>query len=298
MIYAQCLAMESNAPETNIPTQFRALRERAGLSLDALAKALGYKAASSIQRYESPDYAKPYLNADLIGKLMVVLTGKGSPPIASREILAMGEANIREIVRDTLKAAGYKRSNPKSPIGSYDPDFITDEPREVAMSAALVDGRVSFQGRVAGSSPEIAAAAGAGEGQIDGSEARVSSNGIVIGHPVNAEWLIPADYVRHSLDARPSSIVILPVVGHSMEPMLYANDRILVDTSQNAWIGDAVYVIDDGSTVFQVKTLRKIPSSFPPRFEIVSESTPDRVFERGHEDFRIVGRVVGRFTRM
>jgi hypothetical protein len=37
-----------------------AIRERSGLSMDDLAKLMGYKGQSSIQRYLSPDYSKGF----------------------------------------------------------------------------------------------------------------------------------------------------------------------------------------------------------------------------------------------
>ena len=187
-------------------------------------------------------------------------------------------------------------------VGSFDPDNDGEaefDPSWSDQAAGIVDDDVLFRGTIPGSRPEFSSKPGMGEGQIDdASAARLVTNGIASGHPVINEWLIPHTYIRHALDARPQGVIILQVVGHSMEPRLSANDRVLVDTSQNTWIGDAVYVIDDGDTVFQVKTLRKIPSSQPPRFEIVSESTPDKVFERGADEFRIVGRVVGRISKM
>ena len=49
----------------NVTARFKELRERAGLSLAALAKAMGYRNSSSIQRYENPDlYTKEFLSAD------------------------------------------------------------------------------------------------------------------------------------------------------------------------------------------------------------------------------------------
>lgn len=83
-----------------------------------------------------------------------------------------------------------------------------------------------------------------------------------------------------------------------MEPMLKANDRVLVDISQNTWLGDAVYVIDDGDTVLRAKTIKKVTASNPPQYRIVSEAAPEEVEVLTADQFKIVGRVVGRFTRM
>lgn len=71
----------------SVTLKMRALRERAGLSMAELAKAMGYKNASSVQRYEDPAiFTKPHFTAEYVGKLLKVLAGKGSPPISPAEI--------------------------------------------------------------------------------------------------------------------------------------------------------------------------------------------------------------------
>lgn len=57
-------------PERSEPVTetLKALRERAGLSMAEMAKLLGYKGASSYQRYEdSETYNEGYLLPDLLG---------------------------------------------------------------------------------------------------------------------------------------------------------------------------------------------------------------------------------------
>lgn len=69
---------------------FKALRERAGLSLDALAQGMGYARGSSIQRYEDADaYKKSYFDRDLVAKMIKPLTGKGDPKITANEVWAL-----------------------------------------------------------------------------------------------------------------------------------------------------------------------------------------------------------------
>lgn len=66
------------------------LRERSGLSMEAVAKAAGYRGASSYQRYEDPEtFRKPYLPLDLAEKLARAMAGKGNPPIAPGEVMAL-----------------------------------------------------------------------------------------------------------------------------------------------------------------------------------------------------------------
>lgn len=182
---------------------------------------------------------------------------------------------------------------------SFDPDneeWSGEPPQD---GAAILDGKLLYRRKLEGGTPETSAAPGAGLGMDEGIDVGVGAKGIATGHEVVDEWVIPPSYARHTLGARPTEIVIMPVVGHSMRPLLEPNDRVLVDVSQNVFAGDAVYVIDDGDKVLQVKTVKKVLSSQPPMFKIVSEASPeaDDPPLRG-DQFRIVGRVVGRFTKM
>jgi len=66
------------------------LRQRAGLSMDKLAKAIGLAGGSSYQRYENPAlYPKEELPVPLTKALAKALAGKGSPPITSEEVMKL-----------------------------------------------------------------------------------------------------------------------------------------------------------------------------------------------------------------
>jgi len=85
------------AETTELPVTetLKALRERAGLSMDKLAHACGYKGASSYQRYENADlYGRHWLPLPLAVKIADVLTDLGEPPITRPEVLAL--AGIQE----------------------------------------------------------------------------------------------------------------------------------------------------------------------------------------------------------
>lgn len=189
----------------------------------------------------------------------------------------------------------YTGDDPAAPRPDEMAEFTDDDG---VGAAAFVNGMVVFQGKLPGSQPETMAKGGAGLGQIvDSGVARIQSNGIASGHAVAAEWVIPPSYLRHGLGGQPNATIIVPVIGHSMEPRLNEGDRLIVDVSQNEWIGDAIYLIDDGGTVFQAKTLRKVTSSYPPRYLVISEADREHPDERAATEFRIVGRVVGRISR-
>lgn len=80
----------------SVTVHMRKLRERAGLSMDELARAMGYARASSIQRYENGDeFNKEYFAVDLTQKLANVLVGRGTPPIATDEVWALSLPDAR-----------------------------------------------------------------------------------------------------------------------------------------------------------------------------------------------------------
>lgn len=88
-----------NSPES-IANRMRNLRERTDMSIDQMAKAMGYASASSIQRYFDAGKLKTgYLKRDFVAKVEKVLLGKGNPPITRPEIweLAGPEFNFANV---------------------------------------------------------------------------------------------------------------------------------------------------------------------------------------------------------
>jgi phage repressor protein C with HTH and peptisase S24 domain len=70
--------------------KLKALRERSGWKVRALAKELGYgEAYSTYSSYEST-YKKQFLPPELVRKLVVLLSGRGDPEITESEVLALG----------------------------------------------------------------------------------------------------------------------------------------------------------------------------------------------------------------
>lgn len=94
-MFSENAAMLDNSPAA-IANRMKFLRQRADLSLLALAQRMGYRGASSIQRYESPDYSGGYLKRELVAKLEKALLGKGDPPIQRREIWELAGPEFAE----------------------------------------------------------------------------------------------------------------------------------------------------------------------------------------------------------
>ena len=102
------------------PELLTELRNRAGLSMEDLAKRAGYSAASGLQRYENPaHYKQEYFDVRLVHKLAPHLVGRGDPPIGEDELyLALAgvmPGNIRiagiEFEGDTLLEAAFEAKN-------------------------------------------------------------------------------------------------------------------------------------------------------------------------------------------
>ncbi|MEO9528863.1 S24 family peptidase [Roseibium sp.] len=80
-----------------VSAQLATLKDRSGLSIRAIARAMGYQNASSIQRYFSPDYHKPALPADFVAKLLPVLVGRGTPPVAREDVLTLAPDTLTDL---------------------------------------------------------------------------------------------------------------------------------------------------------------------------------------------------------
>ncbi len=76
----------------HVTERLRRLRKRADLSMDQLAKAMGYKGQSSIQRYEDANaFTSLFFPPDFIVRLIPALVGKGEPPITRQEVFDLGQ---------------------------------------------------------------------------------------------------------------------------------------------------------------------------------------------------------------
>ena len=92
------------------------LRDRAGLSLRALAAKAGYAAASSIQRYADPDFDSP-LGVDVATRFADAMQGQGDPAITRGEVLALtGLVTDSNAVTFRMEGASADRMRRDLPI--------------------------------------------------------------------------------------------------------------------------------------------------------------------------------------
>src|SRR5689334_10231955 len=93
--------------DLDVPTQLRALRKRAGLTLADMAETLGLRGPSSYQRYEDPKkYKHKTLSTPIVSRLSRRLEGLGDPPISREEIWQLSglPEQFREIDRGQSQA--------------------------------------------------------------------------------------------------------------------------------------------------------------------------------------------------
>lgn len=178
-------------------------------------------------------------------------------------------------------------------VSSFDPDAdFPDETLVFAQDAA-------YRSRLPGARPEIDVRPGAGLGSI-GEESVLALPGGqgIVGHRVTDEWVIPEAFFRHELHATPAGSIIMPVLTDSMAPTIAPGDRIIVDTRQNRFGPDGIYVFDDGDGEPRVKRLSKVLFSKPEQISVISDNShhPTQTVELSA--VRIVGRVVGKVGRL
>lgn len=132
-------AMDDTAE--SITGRVRALRKRAGLSMTDFAEKLGFKGASSVQRYENPEaYAGGYLRRDLVSLMEKALVRRGSPPISREEVWELaGPEYARPPVEPSNAQIGAKTRGDAvtiplygQAVGGVDGEFVLNEGNKLA----------------------------------------------------------------------------------------------------------------------------------------------------------------------
>lgn len=191
--------------------------------------------------------------------------------------------------------SGDEETIVRVPLDQWDP--AAPEPEQDGEERAFANG-IPYEPQLPGGRPELDVRPGAGEGTVGAPVVALASHGTVTGHKVVSEWVVPDAFYRHELQAHPSSSVFMPVLGDSMLPTLYPGDRVIVDTKQNAFGADGLYVFDDGDSEPRIKRLSKVLFSKPESVTIISDNPihPPQTVPLG--DVRILGRVVGRVSKL
>jgi len=187
----------------HVGRQLAALRERAGLSVREVAKALDLSdtQVSTYSSYERPAFKGPYIPMKWAQKLVPVLRGRGEPPVTAEEVLAL---------------AG---------VGSLAPAVSQENAREAPGGPAM-------PGYIVLREYDVVAAAG------DGAVPALNGNGDA---RILAEWTVPKALLPARYQG--GQIAIIHVQGDSMAPEIMPEERVMVDTSQTYVGPEGIYLI-------------------------------------------------------
>lgn len=187
------------------------------------------------------------------------------------------------------------------PLGqefSPDPEF-DDGDRHPIASDDLTKLGVStlrpFTGEVPGSSPDIDISAGAGPGGLPAPAVLPTGEVVYSADAVRGEILMPDYLLSEFTRAKAPRVHWIRVRGDSMEPTLYPGERVMVDTTDQKFGQGGVFVIRDPDGEILVKRLRKLGGG---EIELVSDNPKQPPMVHRAEEIGILGRVVGRLSRM
>lgn len=114
---------------------------------------------------------------------------------------------------------------------------------------------------------------------------------------VRGHWPFDRSYIVNELRLNPGNLVVIEVIGDSMEPTLRSGDRVLVDMSDQRVGIPGVFVLFDGDGTV-AKRVEKIPDSEPGKVRLISDNQHHGSYEVLGEHVNIVGRVVWFARRM
>lgn len=260
-----------NEDEESVTMKFRALRERAEMSMDELAQAMGYSRASSIQRYEDPAlYKKAFIAPELVLKMIKAVVGRGDPKITAAEVWALARPEVMVAQADVAPETIPVRRN-------------NDEVRELDSRAGA-----------------------GGPGTFDLINVTDEDGNQISAEVVKDHWSIPTSFLRGELRLEAAKALIIEVNGDSgYDPAnphapgsLFPGDRVIVNALDTRPTPPGPFLVHDGEG-FVVKLCEPVHGSDPPAVRLASRNpsyTPYNItLDDGHV---VVGRVVGRFTRM
>jgi phage repressor protein C with HTH and peptisase S24 domain len=108
---------------------------------------------------------------------------------------------------------------------------------------------------------------------------------------------MPAASFREAYGVPSGHIRIIPVRGNSMEPTLWAGQRVMVDIEDKSPSPPGTFVVWDGLGLV-LKFVEVVPNSDPLKVRISSANKNFMSYERTLDEAHINGRVVGVWARM
>ncbi|NTG07115.1 LexA family transcriptional regulator [Rhizobium rhizogenes] len=268
------------------------LRNRAGLKMAQLARELGYKGPSSIQRYENPEaYSGGYLPPDLVKKLMKALVGKGEPPIEAEEVAELAGPDF---------VAVYKLRG-KILLSDDEIDKIAREYGSPSQRDDPSFGSITgLRGVPEGTIAEIDLAAGLGAGGITMlTEASDKHGHRFAADSVRDYWRLP-EWILGSLNVRSNNVAAFQSKGDSMEPTLRSGDVVFIDLNHKILSPDGLYAILDefGGVVVKRLEIAGRDGDGEVLIDIIADNPRHSRKQEKASELQIIGRVAGRFSVM
>lgn len=194
--------------EKTIGEKLNDLRIRAGMSLQDVAHAAGYKGPSGVQNLFSPHYNPDALQVKLAHKLAPVLGGRGNPPISEHEVYDLTKVPI--MVQKTLFPDDAElEAAPSTPT-------LRGQPKDVPVYGSALAADVMLD-------------------SVGDGAASIEQTLLEMGEVVT--------FVRRPPALGSSSkVYALFVSGSSMEPRYRPGDPIFVDPMRPPSIGDDVII--------------------------------------------------------
>ena len=122
-------------------------------------------------------------------------------------------------------------------------------------------------------------------------DASAGGGAIVSEEQEGESYYFRKSWIKDHLNAGPNDMRMLTVRGDSMEPTLYHNDLVLVDTARKTPSPPGIFVLFDGFGLV-AKRLEYSAQQKRLRIRIISDNPQYSTYERSIEEASIIGRVV------
>jgi phage repressor protein C with HTH and peptisase S24 domain len=223
-------------------------------------------------------------HAQLVREIIRRMEALGLNPRSLSLKAGLNPTAIRDIVEGSTPRADTLQKIAKA-LGCTLADLIAERPARRAAAQAGSD-------VVAINELDVHIAAGSGVADDAGQLMEAHEAAAVIG-----VHTYPAASFREAYGMDPARIKILPVRGTSMEPELWAGQRVMVDIADKTPSPPGIFVVWDGLGLV-LKYVEVVANSDPLRVRISSAHQAFKPYERNIGEAYINGRVVGVWKRM
>lgn len=262
-----------------------------------------YIGHENAQRRIPEDYAKVY--ADFFGvSRQWLLTGAGPDPFADGdlkphdpELIDAAKERAAQATRDDRQRK--KERDAKTANGPRDGAWDLERISESEMHGGTVGRETGVRGIPKGAIAQLNASGGMGGGGLT-----IINDGVPGKHgmtfsaeAISDYWRLPSS-ILSALSVRNEDVIVLPVKGNSMAPVLLEGDFLFVDTRHRWPSPDGIYALADDFDEIIVKTIRMADPEGEEGIwvEIHSENPSYKPRRKRAEEIRIIGRVIRRFS--